>query len=461
MLDWSSYKESLTHQNIAVFGLGRSGLAVVRALVGAGIGVTAWDDTMPQIEKAKELGAHVENLERMDLSGFDCLILAPGIPYSFAPHPVVKNAQEQGLEIIGDIELLHRVGHGLTTIGITGTNGKSTTTALMNHVLNACGRKAKMGGNIGTAVFDMDFSDESEFLVLELSSYQLDLCPTFRPDYSILLNITSDHLDRHGSMQAYIDAKATILDGQGVAVIDTDDDYTQTLFDMHFMSGSRKYIPTSVRHQIPEGYYVRQGVLYHNHHGEDEEMGRVDSFPTLKGPHNHQNMVCTFTICKEVGLAAQDIMAAFESFEGLPHRQYLVTQKDNVTYINDSKATNAEAASKAFSAFENIFWIAGGRPKEGGLEGIEIFKDRIERVYLIGEAAAAFAAWMGPFHFDFTICGTLDKAVAQAHDDAQKFDGKATVLLSPACASWDQFSSFEERGNKFTELVQSLTGEAA
>ncbi|HPF78775.1 MAG TPA: UDP-N-acetylmuramoyl-L-alanine--D-glutamate ligase [Alphaproteobacteria bacterium] len=461
MIDLSAYAKTLNGKPIAVFGLGVSGLSVVKALVAADIAVTAWDDSEDGRDKAKDLGAAIDDLTKIDLSGYAALILAPGVPYSFEPHPVVLNAQKYGIEIIGDLELLHRSGHGIKTIGITGTNGKSTTTALMTHVLNACGMKAVMGGNIGKAVCDIDMAQGIDVLVLEISSYQMDLCPTYRPDISILLNITPDHLDRHGSMKAYVEAKGRILEGGGVAIIGVDDDFTQKLFDQAFCQGQRKLIPVSMKSEIPEGLFVENGVLYENNRGENHQIGvlKNDDFENLKGVHNYQNATCVLAAARALGIADQDVLAAFKTYPGLPHRQYLVGKKGHVTYINDSKATNAEAAAKALSSYDHIYWIIGGRPKKNGLEGLEIFKDKIVKTYVIGEASEAFSAWLQYYGFGHELCQTLDAATKKAHVEAQADSQDSVVLLSPACASWDQYPSFEVRGNEFMNQVKALIGE--
>ncbi|CAG0897583.1 unnamed protein product [Cyprideis torosa] len=271
------------------------------------------------------------------MSAFDFLVLAPGVPYNFQPHTVVLNAQKYNVEIIGDLELLSRSGHQIKTIGITGTNGKSTTTALMNHVLSECGLKTAMGGNIGKPVMDLELTDDMDALILEISSYQMDLCPTFRPNISILLNITPDHLDRHGSMAAYVAAKAKILEGDGLAIIGIDDDYTMSLFDMAFCKGERKIIPISTRSSIPEGVFVKDNILKCNTHGEDSEIGNLSGLKTLKGTHNQQNTACVYTACKEMGLDEGSILNAFSTYPGLAHRQYLITVKDDVSYINDTQ----------------------------------------------------------------------------------------------------------------------------
>jgi UDP-N-acetylmuramoylalanine--D-glutamate ligase len=461
MVDVSSLKSELDGEPVAVFGLGISGLSTAKALIDGGIEVHAWDDKKENCQKAKELGAVITDLTQESLEPFAFLLLAPGVPYTFEPHKVVLNAQKYDTEIIGDLELLHRCRHGLKTIGITGTNGKSTTTALMVHVLNECGLKAVMGGNIGKPVFDLDLSDKDTILVLEISSYQMDLCPTFRPDISILLNITSDHLDRHGSMKNYVEAKARILEGTGVAFIGVDDDFTQELFNRAFFNGERKVYPFSVTTKITEGYYAANNILYRNRGGEDIEIGALDNLETLKGNHNQQNILSVYAVAKTLDINDSAIFKALKTFPGLPHRQYLVTKENNVAYVNDSKATNAEAAAKALASYDNIFWIAGGRPKKGGLEGLEIFKDKVRKAYLIGEAAKEFSVWLKKNGFEYEICKTLDKAVTKARKDAEKAEGEAVVLLSPACASWDQYTSFEKRGEAFEQKIFDLLGKKA
>jgi UDP-N-acetylmuramoylalanine--D-glutamate ligase len=457
MIDLSSYAQTLKHKKAAVFGLGLSGLSTVKALIKADINVVAYDDRSENCDKARDLGAKIEDLSTLDLSNFDFLVLAPGVPYTFEPHEVVKNAQKHDLEILGDLELLHRAEHGVKTVGITGTNGKSTTTALLHHVLNECGITSIMGGNIGTAVLELDLKN-TDILVLEISSYQMDLCPSFRPDISVLLNITPDHLDRHGSMEAYVGAKARILDGAGKAVICTDDDYTMTLFDKAFCGGGVRHVqPVSCHDEVVESVFVKNNTLYHNHAGENKKIFDLQDLPTLKGVHNQQNIVCVYATCKELGLDDNIIYQALESYSGLAHRQYVVTQYQGVSYINDSKATNAEAAAKALSSYEDIYWIVGGRPKEAGLKGLSIFKDKIKKAYLIGEATQEFSHWFEKYDFEFEVYDNLDDATKAAYDDAQAAK-QGTVLLSPACASWDQFSSFEARGDAFTEQVRKLTG---
>lgn len=433
MIDLTSYARTLNNRPVAVYGLGRSGLACVRALRAAGVAVTAWDDHPTQRQQAADAGATIDPME--DLSGYAVMILSPGIPLHFpAPHPVVLRARAAGVEIIGDIELLHRAGHGLKTVGITGTNGKSTTTALLGHVLNRCGIGAVIGGNIGKPVMDLDLSG-AKILVLELSSYQIDLCPGFTPDIAVLLNLSPDHIDRHGSMNGYIAAKERLFAGAGEAVICTDDMESSALADR---------VQSRTLHR----------VSFHDTPAQAPA-------PTLQGDHNRQNIAAVTMAARLCGAQEAGILSALADFPGLPHRIYPVRTIGAVTYINDSKATNAEAAGKALACFDSIYWIIGGKAKEGGLSGLEPFTNRIAHAFTIGAAAESFAAWLEQNHVPFTPCKTMDRAVAAAHDMAQQSGQKSVVLLSPACASFDQFTSFEHRGDVFTALVQQLDGERA
>lgn len=451
MIDFKPYAQTLNHRRAAVFGLGVSGLSVVRTLIAADISVVAWDDREEQRNMAAGIGADIQNIaEGMD-QNFDFLVLSPGVPLTHPqPHDVVKAANASGIEIIGDVELFHRAAPNLKTIGITGTNGKSTTTALMAHVLGEGGVKAQAAGNIGTPVLDLDV-DKIDVLVLELSSYQLDLCPTYRPNISMLLNITPDHLDRHGDLAGYTKAKARILDSKGVKIIGVDTVPTKELFD-----NTDKAISVSTNSDADVN--VANGTLYY----KGSEVGDVSNFDTLKGEHNYQNLACVYTAARELGLNDEVILSALETYPGLPHRQYKCASIGTVDYINDSKATNAEAAAKALGAYENIYWILGGLPKEGGLDGLDPFMLKVKRAYLIGQASEDFKSWLDAKGVENELCEVLDMATEKAHQDAQSSGEASTVLLAPACASWDQFASFEKRGDAFMQVVASFEkGEAA
>lgn len=438
----------------AVFGLARSGLSVIRALRSNGIAVYADDDAESGRAAARNLGAEIKTLTPEVLKSCAALVLAPGVPLHYpAPHPVVLGARAAGIEIVCDIELRLRQPHGCKVIGITGTNGKSTTTAMIHHVLKACGVDSVMGGNIGLPVFDLPMPGEGGVLVLELSSYQLDLMPRAHIDIALLLNITPDHLDRHGTMDEYAAAKVRIFDGPGTAIIGVDDPHCKQIAADVKKSGARD-VTTLHTGQSDAGAdaQIINGLFKLN----GNSIADFNDILQIKGAHNHQNAAACFLICRTLGLRDDAILKAMASFPGLAHRQYPVRRIGQVTYINDSKATNAEAAEKALSAFENIFWIAGGRPKEGGLNGLEPLMPRIARAFLIGEAAADFAAWLEVQKIPHEISGTLDNAVAAAHRTAQESEKPAFVLLSPACASFDQFQSYEQRGDVFESLVNAL-----
>lgn len=450
MIDLSVYVKSLNNRKIAVFGLGVSGVSVVRALIKAGAKVIAWDDGEESRDIAEKAGAEINDLTLCLDNSFDFLVLAPGVPLTHPkPHDVVLKARENGVEIIGDLELLNRglkdLGSNIKTIGITGTNGKSTTTALMEHVLNECGVNALAAGNIGVPVLELDLS-ETKVLVLEISSYQMDLCPDFRPDIALILNITPDHLDRHGDIAGYTKAKARILDSDGVKIIGVDTSSTAELAKI-----TEGVIKISVEGNDAD-IFVKDGILYDG----NERVADISNFKALKGEHNYQNIACVYAAAKNLNLDSQDIFSAIESFKGLAHRQYSCGYIGKVEYINDSKATNAEATAKALGSYDNIYWILGGLPKDGGLNGLEKYMPKIKKAYLIGKAAKDFKLWLDIQGVESYMCSTIDIATQKAHEDAQNSDEKGTVLLAPACASWDQFKSFEKRGDAFMDIVKAL-----
>lgn len=464
MIDCRPFVDRLHGKSVAVFGAGVSGLSTISALVAAGASVTAWDDGEAGRANAKQAGATIEDFTNTDMTGFGALVLAPGVPFTVNPHPVVVAAKEAGIEIIGDLEILHRSNHGRRTIGITGTNGKSTTTALIGHILNGAGLPCAVGGNIGAAVLGLDLPAQNGVIVLEISSYQMDLCPTFRPDIAIHLNVTPDHLDRHGDMVSYAAAKARIFEGPGIGICGIDDAPSLDIFEKSTQAGTRTMIPVSVVKDVAGGVYARNNILCDATGGDAVEIADLSSMATLKGVHNQQNICAAFAAARACGIEAGVIIELIKNFPGLPHRQFLVRTINGVAYINDSKATNAEAASKAIASFNNIYLIAGGQAKAGGLEGLQPLLDRIRHVYLIGEAAEEFGKWLDKNGVPNTQCGTIDIAVLEAHAAAQEGRGEpggaGTVLLSPACASWDQFENYGHRGDVFARIVENLSGDA-
>lgn len=456
MIDVTEFVETLGNKPVAVFGIGMSNIAAIKALTKAGAAVVAWDDNPEKRDNAKDAGAKAKNFTDEDPAAYALLVMAPGVPLE---HAAVKWAQGGGLEVIGDLEILHRCGHSCRTIGVTGTNGKSTTTALIGHILDECGFDIALGGNIGKPVLDLDMPGKDGFFVFEISSFQLELCPTFAPDIAVLLNISADHLDRHGNVENYTAAKKKIFRGPGQAVICLDDDHCRKIYDQLETEGLRDLFPTSVTRKVDSGVYVEDKALYDGIYAEAQKVFDID-IVTLPGAHNAQNAAAAYTVARLLNIGPDKIHEAMKSFPGLPHRQYLVRTINGVAYINDSKATNAAAAGRALSCYNNIYWILGGRSKEGGLNGLEAYTDNIRHAFLIGEAADEFAVWLNNYGVAHSFSGTMENAVADAHRLAQSERGQpggtGTVLLSPACASFDQFNNFEQRGDKFTALVNDL-----
>ena len=435
---------------VAVLGLGKSGLVAARALAASGAEVWAWDD-----DEARRTTIATTDLYRADWTRPSALVLSPGIPHRFpAPHAIAAKATAARVPIIGEVELLFRAQPKATYVGITGTNGKSTTTALIGHLLRRAGKRAEVGANLGTPALALAPLEVGGIYVLEMSSYQLELMPTAHFDVAVLLNITPDHLDRHGGMAGYIAAKRHIFDRQhpqDFAVIGIDDEHCRAI-----RAGlrDRHVIAIAIGREAASAITVRNGIL-------SDETGReimdLAKAPALPGLHNWQNAAAAFAVGRALGLSTAAIAAGIETYPGLPHRQELIATRDGVRFINDSKATNADATAKALACYQPIYWILGGRPKEGGLDGLEPYYHRIAKAYLIGEAAPAFEKALKAEDVATIQCGTLDRAVALAAADAaaEKREG-AVVLLSPACASFDQFANFEARGERFRELVNAL-----
>lgn len=446
-------------QTWAVFGLARSGLATARALVAGGAQVRLWDDNEASRMAAEAAGLTTMPLYDATLSGCAGLALAPGVPLTHpVPHDVVAAATRVGIPVIGDIELLLRELRPVV-YGVTGTNGKSTTTALLAHILQRAGRKVALGGNIGTPVLALPRLEAQDgAYVLEMSSYQIDLTPSWQARIAILLNITPDHLDRHGTLENYAAIKARIFSCQGAgdtAIIGIDDDHCRAIHARLVAEASgRRIVPVSIEKILNEGISAVGGQLYEN----GKPVFALD-FPALPGAHNGQNIAAVFAGARAAGLDADTIRAGIASFPGLKHRLQRVGVIDGIPCINDSKATNADSTAKALASFEAIYWIAGGKPKTEGIESLRPFFSRIRHASLIGEAANAFAATLG-VAVPHAICGTLDKALDDALAAARRDKVRnGVILLSPACASFDQFKSFEHRGDEFIRLVAERGGD--
>jgi UDP-N-acetylmuramoylalanine--D-glutamate ligase len=452
---------SFEGRRVALFGLGGSGLATARALIEGGAEVVAWDDNPESVGKAQDAGIPVGDLRGLDWAGFASFVLSPGVPLTHPkPHWTAELARGAGVEIIGDIELFSRERAARAPaspfIAITGTNGKSTTTALTAHILRSAGRDTQMGGNIGRAVMTLDPPAPDRFHVIECSSYQIDLAPSVAPSAGILLNLTPDHLDRHGTMQHYASIKERLVAGSETAIIGVDDAYCAQIAERLERAG-KEVVRISKRLPLTDGYFADGADLMEAVHGTYSRIGFLEGIGSLRGQHNAQNALAAVAACLKVGLDLGEIQAGLESFPGLAHRMEEVGRLGKVLFVNDSKATNADAAAPALSSFPRIYWIVGGLPKEGGIEPLRSFFPRIARAYLIGEAAPAFSATLGEAA-PSEISGTLAAAVEHAARDAVEDGAEAVVLLSPACASFDQFRNFEVRGEAFRQAVNAIEG---
>jgi UDP-N-acetylmuramoylalanine--D-glutamate ligase len=446
---------------VAVMGLGVAGLATVRALVASGADVRAWDDSEAQQEMARAEGATIADLVEMDWTGIDTLVLSPGIPHCYpAPHPVALKAKLAGAEIVCDVDLLGRAQPRATYVGITGTNGKSTTTALVAHILEAAGRRIEVGGNLGPPVLGLEPLDEDGVYVLEMSSYQLERTFSIGFDVALLMNISEDHLDRHNGMDGYIAAKEHIFDRQDedcTAIVCADDTYCRDVLKRLRLGSAAEIVTVTADAPEDSQIGICRGRLVDATGGAPDVVMGLDGIPTLRGRHNGQNAAAAYAVCRALGVPAAVIAHGIETFPGLPHRQELVASDGEVLYVNDSKATNQDAAARALGSYERIYWIAGGQGKAGGYEQLRPHLPRVMHAYLIGESAELIAEFLGTADVAHSLCGTLDVAVAAAHREAQNDNapGEKTVLLSPACASWDQFASFGARGDRFRDLVKA------
>lgn len=452
-------------RKVAVFGLGKSGLLSAGALIKGGAEVVVYDDNEKMRADAASAGLTVQNLGELDWSEIAALVLAPGVPLTHpTPHWTVELAHKAGVEVIGDIELFCREraisGAHSPLIAITGTNGKSTTTALIAHLVESAGRDAQMGGNIGVPVLALQPFADNRVYVLEVSSYQIDLAPSLRATVGVLLNVSEDHLDRHGTMENYAALKTLLpasVEKGGTAVIDVDDRWTRSGADRIERAG-RKVVRVSVEAPLRDGYYADGTRIMQASGGKAHAVAQLAGIGSLRGKHNAQNAACAIAACVAIGIDLPSIQKGLVTFPGLAHRMQQVGRKGAVLYVNDSKATNADSAAKALGSFHDIFWIAGGKPKTGGIASLAEFFPRIRKAYLIGEAAAAFAQTLEG-KVDYEVVGVMSAAVDAATRDAEASGLKEpVVLLSPACASFDQYPNFEVRGKAFTDLVRAVPG---
>ena len=452
-------------KKVAVFGLGASGLISTSALLAGGADIVAFDDDAASIAKASAAGIPTADLRQVDWAKIAALVLAPGVPLTHpAPHWVVQFARKANVEVIGDVELFcrERRQHAPSApfVAITGTNGKSTTTALIAHLTAAAGMDAQLGGNIGTAILSLAPPSTGCVHVIECSSYQIDLAPSLDPSVGVLINLSEDHLDRHGTMKNYAAVKERLVSGvpdDGTAIIGVDDEWCHKIATRLAQAGKR-VVQISVRRKLMDGLYVESGRILRAQDGQSSLIAELGGIGSLRGLHNAQNAACAAAATLALGLEPAAIQAGLRSFPGLVHRMEEVGRRGAVLFVNDSKATNADSAAQALACFHDIFWIAGGRPKTGGIESLRSFFPRIRKAYLIGEAADQFAATLADT-VRHEITGTLDKALAAAARDAATSSAREpVVLLSPACASFDQYRNFEVRGDAFRALVQALPG---
>jgi UDP-N-acetylmuramoylalanine--D-glutamate ligase len=456
---------SFAGKTVAVFGLGGSGLASCHALKAGGADVVAGDDSADNLAKAAAEGFVTADLRSVSWNNFAALILTPGAPLTHpAPHWSVLLAREAGIEVIGDIELFcrerRRHAPDAPFVAITGTNGKSTTTALIAHLMRVAGYDTQMGGNIGTAILSLEPPRMGRVHVIEMSSYQIDLAPSLDPTVGILINISEDHIDRHGTLDHYAAVKERLVAGvkpDGTAIVGVDDIWCRNIADRLDRAG-KNVVRVSVRNPLADGVYVEHETVLRASGGARSEIARIGGIGSLRGLHNAQNAACASACAQALGVSKDVLQDGLRSFPGLAHRMEQVGRLGQVLFVNDSKGTNADAAAHALSSFADIFWIAGGKPKAGGITGLTEFFPRIRKAYLIGEAAQEFAGTLGT-RVAHEMSETLDVAVASAARDAQAAGlDEPVVLLSPACASFDQYRNFEIRGAKFRDLVNALPG---
>ncbi len=455
---------SFKGKTVAVFGLGGSGLASCYALKAGGAEVIASDDTPAKLAEAAKAGFITADLRAVSWANFAALVLTPGVPLTHPrPHWTVVAAQAAGVEVIGDIELFcrERKRHAPDApfIAITGTNGKSTTTALVAHLMREAGYDTQMGGNIGTAILSLEPPAKGRVHVIEMSSYQIDLTPSLDPTVGILLNITEDHIDRHGSIEHYAAVKERLVTGvqrNGTAIIGVDDHWCAAIADRVAQAG-KNVVRVSVRHPVADGICFEGDTIVRVDDGARSRIASVAEIGSLRGRHNAQNAACASAAVLALGVGNETLQQGLRSFPGLAHRMEQIGRNGRVLFINDSKGTNADAAARALSSFKDIFWIAGGKPKTGGIESLREFFPRIRKAYLIGEAAEEFAKALGDVPHE--ISKTLDVAVPNATREAEASGVvEPVVLLSPACASFDQFPNFEKRGEYFRKVADALPG---
>jgi UDP-N-acetylmuramoylalanine--D-glutamate ligase len=458
---------SFAGRRVAVFGLGASGIATAKALVAGGADVVASDDSAAGIKAAADAGLKTADLKEANWPVFSALVLAPGVPLTHPePHWAVRAARFAGVEVIGDLELFARERRAqpfkVPLVCITGTNGKSTTTALTAHILKEAGRDTEVGGNIGTAMLSLEPFAPGRHYVIECSSYQIDLAPSLDPSVGVLLNVTPDHLDRHGTIENYAAVKAQLVYGADKAVVGIDDKYCRAIADkLAATKGASNVVSISAKPDARSDIGIDGTSIVLRRDGTTEKIADLSGIGSLRGSHNAENACAASAALLSLPepLEAAEIARGLKTFPGLAHRMEELGRQGRTLFVNDSKATNADSTEKALVSFPgNIFWILGGKPKAGGITTLTQYFDRVVKAYLIGEATEEFASTLDG-RVVFERCGTLDAATAAAARDAAAANGgEPVVLLSPACASFDQFRNFEVRGDHFRSLVEALPG---
>lgn len=443
-------------QRFAVLGLGKAGLPALAALTAMGADVTGWDDREPAREAAAAAGFRIAPPK---MAGLEALVISPGIPHLLPrPHPLAAEARAAGVAILTDAELLYRAvrraGSQARFAGITGTNGKSTATALLAHILAGAGRPVAAGANLGPAALSLPLLPDEGVYVLEMSSYMLERIATLRFDAAAMLNLSLDHLDRHGDMAGYARAKRHVFDRQtarDLAVVGIDDALSREMAE-ELRAAPAKLRTISSHDQQADLHPVGTRLL----DGEDVivDLARARALP---GAHNAQNAAAAAALAAHLGVSRAEIAKGMLSYPGLPHRIETICTVRGVTFVNDSKGTNADSTERALDCYERVIWIAGGMSKAGGIEPLVPWFGRVALALLIGRDSALFAKTLAAHGVAFREVGTLERAVAEGWKEARS--GLApVVLLSPACASWDQFTGFEQRGERFRDLALAIAG---
>lgn len=448
-------------KTVALFGLGGSGLATAQALAAGGAKVAAWDDNESARDKARAAGFDPVDLSAADWATFDSFVLSPGVPLTHPePHWTVIRAKEAGVEIIGDIEIFcrERRAHAPKApfVAITGTNGKSTTTALIAHLFRAFGKDVQMGGNIGTPILSLAELTNERVYVIELSTFQIDLTPSLDPSVGVLLNLTPDHIDRHGTMEHYASIKERLIAAADRAVVSVDDHFVREIAERRLAVGKDTTLMSVAHPSLKDGLVAQETTIEMRSSGVSTPVADLAGVASLRGRHNAQNAVAAVAALGDLARDHGRVQVGLASFPGLAHRMEQVGRLGRALFVNDSKATNADAAEKALLTFHDVHWIIGGKAKEGGIEPLRALFERVAKAYLIGASSDDFARTLDGV-VPYERCGTLDVATrAAARDAAASQAPEPVVLLSPACASYDQFPNFEKRGDAFRAVVSDI-----